>query len=70
MEAHNSNKKLYKSNKKIVCGVCAGIAEYFDIAPTLIRLAIAIISLSSLGTGLLAYIVAAIIIQEEPTITN
>ena len=33
------NKRLYKSNEnKMVCGVCGGIAEYFDIDPTLVRL--------------------------------
>ena len=32
-------KKLYKSDNKILAGVCAGIAEYFSVDPTLIRLA-------------------------------
>lgn len=57
-------KKLYRSSTdRKLCGVCGGIAEYFDIDPTLIRLAWAILVLC-FGTGILAYIIAAIIIPE------
>lgn len=58
------NKKLYRSktNSKLA-GVCGGIGEYFNIDPTVIRLAWAIFSL--VGAGVLAYIVAMIIIPEE-----
>ncbi|MDD4111562.1 MAG: PspC domain-containing protein [Herbinix sp.] len=53
-------KKLYRSNdKKMVCGVCQGIAEYINIDPTIIRLLWVIFSLSFVG--ILVYIVAAII---------
>ena len=39
-EAIMSNKRLYKSTVNcMLCGVCGGIAEYFDIDPTLVRLA-------------------------------
>ena len=59
-------KKLYKSSKnKMIDGVCAGIAEYFNIDPTLIRLLWVLLSLGSCGTGLLVYIIAAVIIPEE-----
>ena len=59
-------KRLYKSTTdKKIFGVCGGIAEYFDIDPTLIRLLWAI-SILCLGTGLLAYIIAAIILPESP----
>lgn len=60
-------KKLYRSatNKKLA-GVCAGIAKYFSIDATLIRLIWAIAILCA-GTGLLAYIICAIIIPEEPS---
>ena len=59
-------KKLYRSktNKKL-CGVCGGIAEYFDIDPTLVRLALALAVVLA-GFGLLAYIVAALVIPVEP----
>lgn len=61
-------KKLYKDkHTKIICGVCSGIAKYFDIDATLIRLAVVVLSLFSLGvTGIILYIIAAIIIPEEP----
>ena len=34
------NKRLCKSNNKMICGVCSGIAEYFDADPTMVRLAV------------------------------
>ena len=49
--------------------VCAGIAEYFDLDPTLIRLAWALVCFLG-GSGILAYIVAAIIIPSESTRNN
>ena len=52
-------KKLYKSNNRMICGVCAGVAEYFGIDPTIVRLIWAALALS--GTGILLYIVAAIV---------
>ena len=59
-------KKLYKTEGpyKMVCGVCGGIAEYFGVDPTLIRLAWVVFSLLG-GSGLLAYILAAIIIPRD-----
>ena len=57
-------KKLCKSNtNKKICGVCGGIAEYLNADPTLIRLAFVVISMAA-GTGLLAYIAAALIMPE------
>lgn len=35
------NKRLYKSDNKMICGVCSGIAEYFDADPTMVRLVVA-----------------------------
>lgn len=59
-------KKLYKSstNKKLD-GVCAGVAEYFDLDPTIIRLAWVLVALFA-GAGILAYIIAAIIMPRNP----
>ena len=59
-------KKLYRSttNKKLA-GVCGGIAEYFDIDVTIVRLVVAFCVLFA-GFGLLAYIVAALIIPSNP----
>ena len=62
----NLEKKLYKSKKnKMLGGVCGGIGEYFNIDPTLVRLGVVALSLAA-GGGLLAYIIAAIIIPEAP----
>ena len=59
-------KRLYKSdNEKMIAGVCGGIAEYFDIYPTLVRLVWVILCMLG-GSGFLAYIIAAIIIPSEP----
>ena len=58
-------KRLHRSNEnKVIAGVCAGIAEYFDMDPTLIRLAW-ILFCALGGSGVLAYIIAAIIIPEK-----
>ena len=51
----------------MICGVCGGIAEYFDIDPTLVRLGF-ILFLFGAGSGLLAYIIAAVIIPNESQI--
>ena len=59
-------KRLYRSStNKMVCGVCGGIAEYFNIDPTLVRLGWLLFSFAA-GSGLLAYIVAAIVIPAGP----
>ena len=59
-------KRLYKSNKiKVLCGVCGGIAEYFNVDPTLVRLGW-IVFCALGGSGLLAYIIAAVIIPNDP----
>ena len=59
-------KKLYKSRyDKKLCGVCGGIAQYFNIDPTIVRLIWAALIVFA-GTGILIYILAAIILPEEP----
>ena len=59
------SKRIYKNReKKMLCGVCAGLAEYFDIDPTLVRVLWAVISLGY-GIGLLAYIVCAIVFPDK-----
>ena len=56
-------KKLTKSSNRMICGVCAGIGEYLGIDPTVVRLLWVVFSVMG-GAGLLAYIVAAIIVPE------
>ena len=59
-------KRLYKSNQeKMLDGVCGGIAEYFDLDPTVIRLAWVVFCAMG-GCGILAYIIAAIVSPRNP----
>jgi phage shock protein C len=59
-------KRLYKSKKdKKIFGVCGGIAKYFNIDPTIIRL-IAAVFILAYGSGLLVYIVAALVMSDDP----
>ncbi|MBQ9531535.1 MAG: PspC domain-containing protein [Eubacterium sp.] len=61
-----ATKKLYKDkSNEMISGVCSGIAKYFDIDPTIVRLIWACAILFA-GTGVLAYIICAIIIPDEP----
>ena len=58
-------KRLYRSRKNsIIAGVCGGLGEYFDIDPTIIRIIAVILALAK-GIGLLAYIIAWIIIPQR-----
>ncbi|MFW6029590.1 MAG: PspC domain-containing protein [Halanaerobiales bacterium] len=62
-----SGKKIYRSREdKMIGGVCGGIAEYFDIDSTIVRLVFLLLLLSPNGFGLLLYIIPWIIIPEKP----
>ena len=57
-----ANKKLVRSNNKVIAGVCAGIAEYFDVDPTMIRICYAALTIFSAGfPGVLLYIIMLIL---------
>lgn len=59
-------KRLYRLEEgKMVCGVCAGIAAYYNLDPTVVRVIWAITSCFAFA-GVIAYIAAAMIIPEEP----
>jgi len=59
-------KRLYRSrDERIIWGVCGGIAKYFGVDPTLIRL-IAVLSLFLALTGILIYIILTIVVPLEP----
>ena len=60
-------KKLYKSNNRMICGVCAGLAEYLGIDPTVVRLIWAALGLT--GTGILLYIILAVLIPSEDSLS-
>lgn len=60
-------KRLYKSNtNKVIDGVCGGIAEYFDLDPTVIRVIWAIFCVIGFS-GVIAYLICALIIPRRPT---
>ncbi len=59
-------KRIYRSKKdRILCGVCGGIAKYLGIDPTIVRLLWVIITFGY-GIGIVAYIVACIVMPIEP----
>ena len=58
-------KRIYKNReKKMLCGVCAGVAEYFDIDPTIVRV-IWGVGCFAWGAALIAYIVCAIVFLDK-----
>ncbi len=58
-------KRIHRSRDKKIGGVCGGVAEYFNIDPTIIRLIWAIFALAY-GSGLLAYLICWIVIPDDP----
>ena len=66
----NDMKSLYRSRKnRKIAGVCGGLGEYFNVDPTLVRLAFAALSLAY-GGGLLLYVISAILVPDENTQEN
>ncbi len=64
-----NGKKLYRSeSNRMLCGVCAGIAEYFDIDPTLIRLLWAFCCCFGIFPALIAYIIAAVVVPTQSAV--
>ncbi len=60
-------KRLYRSrNDRVLSGVCAGLGNYFNIDPVLVRVLAVILGFVSFGTFLLLYLVLALIIPLEP----
>ena len=60
------NKRLTRSNDRIICGVLAGLAEYFDLDPTLVRIAFVALSIFSVGfPGILLYVVMALLMPAK-----
>ena len=58
-------KRLYKDRQhQMLCGVCAGFAEYLNIDVTLVRLLMVLLGLTSIGV--VFYIIAAVVMPEKP----
>lgn len=67
----NSGKKLYRSrSQKMISGVCGGLAEYFEIDVSVVRILWVIGTLLSIGLGVLAYVIMLIIFPENPEELN
>ena len=67
----NGYKRLMRSRtNRTMCGVCGGIGEYLNVDPTLIRLIWVFCSLVSCGTGLVVYLIAALIMPEDDGIVG
>ena len=60
-----NNRILYRSNDRVLGGVCAGLAEYFDLDITLVRLAYAVLTFCTAFSGVLVYIIAWIIMPSR-----
>jgi phage shock protein PspC (stress-responsive transcriptional regulator) len=61
----NAPRRLYRSNDKVIGGVCGGIAEYFNVDPSAVRVA-AVLSLFFIGLSLLAYVIMWIVLPKAP----
>lgn len=56
-------KKLTKGHSRMLCGVCSGLAEYFNMDITLVRLIAVVLALTT-GVGVIAYLIAAVIMPQ------
>ena len=60
-------KKIYRSNDKVLCGVCGGISDYFDVDASIVRVGWVLIScFTALIPGIIAYIICAAILPTNP----
>ena len=67
-----NNKRLYRSTKyRMIGGVCGGIAEYFDIDPTIIRLLYVLLSLfTACFPGVILYLICLFVMPNDPGFTD
>lgn len=61
-------QKLYRSDNRVLGGVCAGLAEYFDFDPTLVRVAYAFLSIGTVFPGIILYIIMWIVMPPKSSI--
>lgn len=59
-------KKLYRSNKGMIAGVCGGIADYFGWDPTLVRIGYILLSIFTVFSGVIAYLILWMVIPKQP----
>lgn len=62
-----SRRTAYRSDDRVISGVAGGFAEYFDVEPTIMRLAVAFLIIATgIIPGLITYIIAILIMPERP----
>ena len=61
----SNGKKIYRSNDRVIAGVCGGIAEFFDLDPTLVRLIYAFFTVTTIFSGVILYIIAWLIVPRR-----
>ena len=68
MNTPNPPRRLYRSrNQRVIAGVCGGLAEYFNLDPTWIRLIFILLSLLGVGSFIIVYIIFWIIVPLAPS---
>lgn len=60
-----SQKKLYRSKKGMIAGVCAGIADYFGWDPTIVRLGYVLLSIFTAFSGFIVYLIMWFVIPKQ-----
>lgn len=64
----SDRKRLFRSqDERMISGVCGGLAEYFDLDPSLVRIGWIVFVLAG-GAGVLVYIIMALVVPEKPYI--
>jgi phage shock protein PspC (stress-responsive transcriptional regulator) len=61
-------KRLTRSTDKMIAGVCGGIARYFDLDPTLVRVAYILLCIFTMFSGVIAYLILWIVMPVEGTV--
>lgn len=66
MSNSNGSKVLVRPREnRMIAGVCAGLADYLGMDVTVVRLLVAVLAVFTAGTGVLAYLIAWLVIPEE-----
>lgn len=59
------NRKLSRSNDRLIAGVCAGLAEYFGLDTTLVRVGYALLTVFTAFSGVIVYLILMIVMPER-----
>ncbi|MBU3809028.1 MAG: PspC domain-containing protein [Candidatus Phocaeicola faecipullorum] len=60
-----NNRKLTRSNDRMIAGVCAGLAEYFGLDTTVVRVAYALLTVFTAFSGVIVYLILMIVMPER-----